>query len=434
MLIDYYGEGIKMSTKEQQYKMAQDIFADFGVDTNAALDILRSVPISMHCWQLDDLTGFEDMNSVLSGGIQATGNAPGKPKNIDEYMQDLNLAMAYIPGPLKLALHAIYRTGGKPADRDALTPAQFELWVDFAREKNIGLDFNPTYFSHPMASSGLTLTSEDSHIRDYWISHGASCRRIGEYFGKRTGWPCITNHWVGDGSKDQRIDKLRPRELLMDSLNKIFAEPIDPRYNIDSVESKLFGIGAESYTPGSHEFYTNYVMSRRNCILCLDTGHFHPTESVADKLSAYLCFGQELMLHVSRPVRWDSDHVVILDDDTYAVMKEIVRCDALKKVHIGTDYFDASIDRVAATVIGVRSVRKALLYALLQPNSHLKSIERAGDLTKRLAISEEAKLLPFGIVWERFCEEENISGSSWFDDFNKKRAAVLSDRMRGGKA
>lgn len=407
-----------MNKIEQRYQIAKETYAEFGIDTDAALATLKTTPISVHCWQLDDLTGFENFSSVLSGGIQATGNAPGKPKSVEEYFTHLNQMISYIPGAMKLALHAIYPVADPIPERNAIRPEHFSAWVDYAKEKGIGLDFNPTYFSHPMAESGLTLTSEDPAIRKYWIEHGIACRKIGEYFGRELGQVCITNHWIGDGSKDHRVDKVGPRERLIDSLDQIFAEPISREYNIDSVESKLFGLGVESYTPGSHEFYTNYAMLRDNCIVCMDAGHFHPTEMVSDKLSSYLCFGKEVMLHVSRPVRWDSDHVVMLDDETKAIMQEIVRANALDKVHIGTDYFDASINRVAASVIGARNAKKALLYALLQPNQALMNAEADGNFTKRLALLEEAKALPFGLVWDMFCEQENVPGSDWIQKLN----------------
>ena len=403
-----------MNHIEQSYALARERYAEFGVDTDRALELLRKTPVSAHCWQLDDLTGFENFGSVLSGGIQATGSYPGKPTSVEEYFEHLNRFIALIPGALKLALHAVYRITDEDVSRDALAPRHFAAWVDYAKEKGVGLDFNPTYFSHPMADSGFTLSSEDPAVRRFWIDHGKACRRIGEYFGRELGQVCVTNHWIGDGSKDVRIDKLGPRVRLMESLDEVFAEPIDRRYNLDSVESKLFGLGVESYTVGSHEFYTNYAMSRDNCIICLDAGHFHPTECISDKLSSYLCFGKELMLHVSRPVRWDSDHVVMWDDETKAIMQEIVKCDALERVHIGTDYFDASIDRIAASVIGVRNAKKALLYALLQPNERLMAYEREMDYTRRLALHEEARTLPVGSVWDMFCETEGVPGSAWF--------------------
>lgn len=402
-----------MSKLEQRYEMARELYAENNIDTDAALAVLKATPISVHCWQLDDLTGFENFGSVLTGGIQATGNAPGKPKSIKEYFTHLDQMISYIPGAMKLALHAIYPIADPVPERNEIHPEHFSAWVDYAKEKKIGLDFNPTYFSHPMADSGLTLTSEDPAVRQYWIEHGIASRRIGEYFGRELGQVCITNHWIGDGSKDHRVDKVGPRERLIDSLDQIFAQPISQEYNIDSVESKLFGLGVESYTPGSHEFYTNYAMLRNNCIVCMDAGHFHPTEVISDKLSSYLCFGKEIMLHVSRPVRWDSDHVVMLDDETKAIMQEIVRADALDMVHIGTDYFDASINRVAASAIGARNAKKALLYALLQPNQALMQAEAEGNFTRRLALLEEAKALPFGLVWDMFCEQEGVPGSDW---------------------
>ena len=404
-----------MSRTEKFYALAQDLFAARGIDTDQALHTLKHTPISIHCWQIDDLTGFENFDAVLSGGIQATGNAPGKPRSIDEYVDHLNEAFSYIPGALKLALHAVYSVTDTKVERNALQPEHFQFWVDYARQKKIGLDFNPTYFSHPRAASGLTLTSPDESVRRYWIEHGIACRKIGAYFGQQLGQVCITNHWIGDGSKDYRVDKFTPRQCLIDSLDQIFAEKIDRKHNLDSVESKLFGLGVESYTPGSHEFYTNYAMQKDNCIVCLDAGHYHPTEVISDKLSAYLVFGKELMLHVSRPVRWDSDHVIMLDDETKAIMQEIVRCQALERVHIGTDYFDASINRVAATVIGARNAKKALLYALLQPNQQLIELEARGDFTGRLVLLEEAKTLPFGLVWDMFCEQEGAPGSDWIE-------------------
>ena len=339
-----------MKRVEENYQMAKELYAQMGVDTDQVLKTLSEVPISVHCWQIDDLTGFENPNAVLSGGIAAIGNAPGKPESKEEFIEQLDQALDMIPGNTKLALHAVYLdTQGKKVARNEILPEHFAGWVDYAKKRGIGLDFNPTYFSHPMSDSGFTLASSDEGVRNFWIEHGKRCRKIGEYFGKELGQPCITNHWIGDGYKDHTIDKVAPRMRLKDSLDQIFAVPIDWKYNIDSVESKLFGLGSEAYVPGSHEFYTNYVMTQKNCILCMDAGHFHPTETVSAKISSYLVFGQELMLHVSRPVRWDSDHVVMLDDETKAIMQEIVRYQALDKVHIGLDFFDASINRVAAT-------------------------------------------------------------------------------------
>ena len=405
-----------MKRVEENYQMAKELYAQMGVDTDQVLKTLSEVPISVHCWQIDDLTGFENPNAVLSGGIAAIGNAPGKPESKEEFIEQLDQALDMIPGNTKLALHAVYLdTQGKKVDRNEILPEHFAGWVDYAKKRGIGLDFNPTYFSHPMSDSGFTLASSDEGVRNFWIEHGKRCRKIGEYFGKELGQPCITNHWIGDGYKDHTIDKVAPRMRLKDSLDQIFAEPIDWKYNIDSVESKLFGLGSEAYVPGSHEFYTNYVMTQKNCILCMDAGHFHPTETVSAKISSYLVVGQELMLHVSRPVRWDSDHVVMLDDETKAIMQEIVRYQALDKVHIGLDFFDASINRVAATVIGARNARKALLYALLEPSEELIRVEQEGNLTRRLALSEEMKTMPAGLVWDMFCEMEGVPGTEWLD-------------------
>lgn len=398
------------------YKIAKEIYAEYGVDTDQAIKIAKSTPISINCWQLDDLTGFENLDMKLSGGIQATGNAPGKPKNKDEYMKNLDTALTFIPGYTKLALHAVYSdTNGKSVDRNELEPEHFSFWVDYAKEKKIALDFNPTYFSHKNSESGFTLSSKDKGVRDFWIEHGKRSRKIGAYFGKELGVPCITNHWIPDGYKDITIDQLGPRKRLAEALDQIFSEPLDANHNIDSVESKLFGIGSESYVPGSHEFYTNYVAYRQNCILCMDAGHFHPTETISSKISSYLAFDKELMLHLSRPVRWDSDHVIIVDDGLKDIMEEVVRCDALDKVHIGLDFFDASINRISATVLGARNARKALLLALLEPTKQLKAAEWDNNLTKRISLLEESKTMPFGFVWDMLCEQEQVSGSDWMN-------------------
>lgn len=405
-----------MKNINRNYEIAKEIYAEYGVDTDKALKIAKTTPISINCWQLDDLTGFENPDMKLSGGIEATGNAPGKPKNKDEYMKNLDTALSSIPGYTKLALHAVYSdTRGKKVERNELEPEHFSFWVDYAKEKNIALDFNPTYFSHKNSESGFTLASKDKMVRDFWIEHGKRCRKIGEYFGKELGVQCITNHWIPDGYKDTTIDKLGPRERLTQSLDEILTEPINPKYNIDSVESKLFGIGSESYVPGSHEFYSNYVAYRQNCILCMDAGHFHPTEMVSSKISSYLVFNKELMLHLSRPVRWDSDHVISLDDELKAIMEEIVRCNALDKVHIGLDFFDASINRISATIIGARNARKALLLALLEPTKQLVDAELNDNFTKRFALLEETKTMPFGFVWDMLCEQEQVSGPDWLN-------------------
>ena len=398
------------------YEAAREIYAAVGVDTDAAIEMMDKVPVSVNCWQIDDLSGFEAPERGLSGGIAAFGDAPGKPTTKEEYIQDLEMALSLIPGAKKLALHAIYLdNGGKHVERNEIEPEHFSSWVDFARSHDIGLDFNPTYFSHPMADSGFTLSSSDESVRSFWIEHGIRCRRIGQYFGRELGIPCVTNHWIPDGYKDTTVDKLGPRLRLRDSLDRIFAEPMDRSENIDSVESKLFGLGSESYVTGSHEFYTLYSAVRGNCIPCMDTGHFHPTEVVSSKLSAYLAMGQEVMLHISRPVRWDSDHVVIFDDECVALMQEIVRNRAFNSIRIGLDYFDASINRVAATVLGARSVKSALLYALLEPVQELADAEHSGNFTKRIALLERQKALPFGLVWERYCQTHGMPGLDWYN-------------------
>lgn len=397
-----------MGKIERNYETAKECFEEFGVDTDLVLEQMEDVPISVHCWQIDDLTGFEDFHARLTGGIAATGNMGGKPKDQTEYFGQLGAALKLIPGKLKIAAHAVYLDNeGKKVDRDQIEPQHFTKWVDFARERGMGLDFNPTYFSHEKSEDGFTLSSADPAVREFWIEHGRRCRRIGEYFGRETGTLCITNHWIPDGYKDITIDKLSPRQRLKESLDAIFEEELDRGHCMDSLESKLFGLGSESYVTGSHEFYTNYCTETKKAILCMDAGHFHPTESVAAKISSYIAFGQELMLHVSRPVRWDSDHVVIVDEETMAIMEEIVRCGALKRVHIGLDFFDASIRRGEATAIGGRAAKTALLKAMLQPAELLRQAEEAGDYTRRLALLEEIKLLSYGFVWEMYCERNN---------------------------
>lgn len=397
-----------MGKIERNYETAKECFEEYGVDTDLVLEQMEDVPISVHCWQIDDLTGFEDFHARLTGGLAATGNMGGKPKDQTEYFGQLGAALKLIPGKLKIAAHAVYLDNkGKKVDRDQIEPQHFTKWVDFARKRGMGLDFNPTYFSHEKSEDGFTLSSADPAVREFWIEHGRRCRRIGEYFGRETGTLCITNHWIPDGYKDITIDKLSPRQRLKESLDAIFEEELDRGHCMDSLESKLFGLGSESYVTGSHEFYTNYCTETKKAILCMDAGHFHPTESVAAKISSYIAFGQELMLHVSRPVRWDSDHVVIVDEETMAIMEEIVRCGALKRVHIGLDFFDASIRRGEATAIGGRAAKTALLKAMLQPAELLRQAEDAGDYTRRLALLEEIKLLPYGFVWEMYCERNN---------------------------
>lgn len=408
-----------MSNIARNYEIAKELYGEMGVDTDAVLKKLAQVPISVHCWQIDDLQGWEFPAAEMTGGIAATGDAPGKANTPEEFMTNLSKALDLIPGHTKLALHSIYMNKhGKNIRRNEITPAEFAEWVDYAKERGIGLDFNPTYFSHPEYDSSATLTSPDEGVRRFWIEHGIACRKIGDYFGRELGEKCITNHWIGDGSKDICVDKLRPRLLLKDSLDRIFAEPLE--HNIDSCESKVFGLGSESYVPGSNEFYTEYAAHTGKCIVCMDAGHFHPTETIGPKFSSYLAFGDEIQLHVSRPVRWDSDHVVILDDATKEIMEEIAAYDAYDKVHIGTDYFDASINRIAATAIGARSARRALLLAMLRPMEELKKLEYEGNTTKRLALLEEVKMLPAGLVWDYFCESQNVPGREWIKDLKTR--------------
>ena len=410
-----------------RYESAKELYAGLGVDTDEALRKLGQVKISMHCWQGDDVGGFENSGD-LSGGIAATGNYPGKARNFEELTSDIDMAFKMIPGTHKINLHAIYAVTDHPVDRDALKPEHFSAWVDYARERGLGLDFNPTLFSHPKAANSLTLSNPDESIRHFWVEHCKRCREITEYFGKELGQISLDNIWIPDGYKDIPADRLGPRQRLKDSLDEIFAEKLDPKYICDSVESKVFGIGLESYTVGSHEFYMNYAA--KNNILCLlDNGHYHPTEVVSDKIPSMLLFSDKLALHVTRPVRWDSDHVVIFDDELKEIAKEIVRCNALDRVLIDLDYFDASINRVAAWVVGMRNMQKALLYALLTPHAALKKLQDSGDYTSLLAMQEELKTYPFADVWDRFCEEHNVPvRQNWLSDIRKYEADVLSKR------
>lgn len=411
------------------YTLARERFAELGVDTERALDILRGQPTSLHCWQGDDAGGFENDQGLTGGGIQATGNYPGKARTADELRADLDQAFRLIPGRHRLNLHAIYaETGGRPVARDRLAPEHFARWLDWARERRLGLDFNGTFFSHPLAASGFTLSSRDDGVRRFWVNHGIACRKIGAHFGRALGTPCVTNVWIPDGFKDVPIDRRAPRERLRRSLDEIFAEPLDPRVHLDAVEGKLFGLGSESYVVGSHEFYLGYAVTH-GTLLCLDMGHYHPTESVADKLSAVLTHLDRVLLHVSRGVRWDSDHVVTLNDDLRSLAEELVRGDYLGRVHLGLDFFDASINRVAAWVIGTRSFLKAILIALLEPTAKLRACEEAGDYTGRLALLEEAKTLPHGAVWDAYCERANVPvGATWLEDVRKYERDVLTAR------
>jgi L-rhamnose isomerase len=406
--------GSQLST-ERAYSLAREAFAGIGVDADAALARLDRIPISLHCWQGDDVRGFEDPDAALSGGIQATGNYPGRARNATELRADADLAMAQIPGPLRFNLHAIYLDTDRAVGRNEIRPEHFQRWVDWAKERNIGLDFNPSCFSHPLSEGNLTLSHPDRRIRNFWIDHGKACRQISAHFGKSLGTPSIMNIWVPDGSKDQPLDRFGPRRRLLEALDEVIATPIPREHHRDAVEGKLFGIGAEAYTVGSHEFYMGYAISRKT-MLCLDAGHFHPTEVISDKLSAILNYVDSVLLHVTRAVRWDSDHVVLLDDETQAICNEVVRGGVLDRVSIGLDFFDASINRVAAWVIGTRNVRKALLRALLEPLAALVDVEARQDHTARLAMFEEQKSMPWPAIWDYYCESRGVPvGLGWLE-------------------
>jgi L-rhamnose isomerase len=403
---------MKVTQKIQTaYELARERYAEIGVDTEKVLPQLEQIPISIQCWQGDDVRGFENPEGDLTGGIQTSGNYPGRARTADELRSDLEVALAQIPGKKRLNLHAIYLEAEKPVERDVIEPKHFEKWVKWAKEHDLGLDFNPTCFSHPL-SEKATLTHADAAVRRFWINHCLACRRISEYFGVELGTPSVMNIWIPDGDKDQPADRLGPRKRLIEALDEIIAAPLGKHHKI-AVEGKLFGIGAESYTPGSNDFYLAYAATRKT-LLCLDAGHFHPTESVADKISTALCFLDEILLHVSRPVRWDSDHVVLLDDPTLAIAQEIVRCGALSRVNIGLDFFDASINRIAAWVIGARNMRKALLLALLEPTALQLDAEKKYDGAGRMAIFEEQKSMPWSAVWDYYCASHEIpEGIGW---------------------
>ena len=415
---------------EAAYAVARERYAALGVDTEAALATLATVSLSLHCWQGDDVAGFENPGGPLEGGIAATGNYPGKARNADELRSDLDMVYRLLPGRHRLNLHAIYaETGGVKVGRDELRPEHFAAWLDWAKAGGHGIDFNPTCFSHPLAADGLTLSHPDPAIRRFWIDHCIACRRIGAHFGQALGTPCITNIWIPDGMKDNPVDRLGLRERLRESLDAILAEPLDPVHNRDAVEAKLFGIGSESYVVGSHEFYLGYAVRRPGVILCLDTGHFHPTELVSDKISSVLLYVDDILLHVSRGVRWDSDHVVTLSDETQAIMQEVVRGGFLSRTHIGLDFFDASINRVAAWTIGARNALRALLIALLEPTERLRELERAGDFTARLALLEELKGMPWGAVWDAYCHRHDVpAGASFLNEVRRYETDVLTAR------
>ena len=418
----------KQKSIQQAYQLAKERYLECGVDTEKALEELARAPISLHCWQGDDVRGFEHFGGTLGGGLVATGNYPGKARTPDELRADLGKAYSLIPGRHRLNLHALYgEFGGKKVDRDEIAPEHFQSWISWAKRNGLGLDFNPTCFSHPKAADGFTLSHRDKGIRQFWIEHCMRSREIGAAMGKALGKACVTNVWVPDGMKDTPADRSGPRARLAESLDAVFKTPISPKLNLDSVEPKLFGIGSESYVAGSHEFYLGYAVSR-NKLLCLDAGHYHPTESIADKISSVLQFMPEILLHVSRGVRWDSDHVVILNDDLLAIAREIVANGFADRVHIGLDYFDASINRIAAWTIGARNMLRALLIAMLEPPA-IKAAEAGGDFTSRLALQEEARTLPFGAVWDYYCESKGVPvGENWLAEVKRYEKDVLSKR------
>ena len=421
---------MSQSTKmiSQAYKTAMAQYAELEVDTEAAIAKLVKIPISLHCWQGDDVGGFENVGGTLGGGIAVTGNYPGKAKTADELREDLDKALSMIPGKHRLNLHAFYgEFGGMKVDRNEIQPKHFQAWIDWAKGNEMGMDFNPTCFSHPKASDGFTLSHADKGIRNFWIEHCIASREIGAVMGKSLGSPTVTNVWIPDGYKDTPIDRMSPRQRLSDSLDKVFAKKLSAKHHLDAVECKLFGIGSESYVVGSHEFYMGYAIKNQK-LLCLDAGHFHPTEMIADKLTSTLMYVPEVLLHVSRGVRWDSDHVVILDDALQAIAAELVRNNLLSRTHIGLDFFDASINRIAAWVIGTRNTIKSLLIALLEPPA-LRASELKGDLTGRLAMLEEAKCMPWAAVWDHYCMTVGVPvGKNWLDEVRRYEQSTLSKR------
>jgi len=410
------------------YEASRDQYAELGVDTESALERLAEIPVSIHCWQGDDVMGFEGVEA-LTGGIMATGDFPGRARTPDELRGDFEKAYSLIPGTHRFNLHAMYlESGTKAVDRDALEPAHFSRWVDWARGLGIALDFNPSYFSHPKSADGFTLAHRDKGIRDFWIEHGRRSREISAYMGRELGQVSLDNFWIPDGWKDQPADRLIHRELLVDSLDRTFAAKLDPAHTLDAVESKLFGIGSETYVVGSHEFYLAYAITRK-LVLTMDAGHYHPTESIAEKVSALLPFMPKLLLHVSRPVRWDSDHVVLFDDETRAIMREITRADAWKRVFVALDFFDASINRVSAWTIGSRNTLKSILFSLLEPGALIREAEECGRLADRLALQEEAKTLPFGAVWDEYCRRNDVpTGTAWLGEVAAYERDVLRKR------
>lgn len=417
-----------MNYVKESYELAKKRYAQYGIDTDKVVEELKKIPVSMHCWQGDDVIGFENPNGELTGGIQTTGNYPGKARSADELRSDIEKALSMIPGKHRLNIHAIYGDFDGDVARDRIEPKHFTKWVEWAKKNGVGLDFNPTCFSHPMSSDGMTLSHPDKEVREFWIRHCKACREIAAYMGKELGTPAVTNFWFPDGMKDITVDKFGPRKRMMDALDEIFSVQYPKEYTLDAVESKVFGIGAESYTVGSNEFCLGYAVSRGK-LICLDAGHFHPTEVISDKISSVLCYVDELLLHVSRPVRWDSDHVIVLNDELKNIAEELVRNNFLGRTHIGLDFFDASINRIAAWVIGMRNMQKALLLAMLEPTAQLEKYETSFDFTSRLAMIEELKTLPVGAVWDYFCEINNVPvGEEWLAEVHKYEQDVLFKR------
>lgn len=411
-----------------QYEQALAAYAEWGIDAEAAISRALQIPISIHCWQADDVSGFEiHEGGTDSGGIMATGNYPGRARDADEVRQDFDAVLSLVPGVHRANLHAIYaETGGKAIPRDELSIDHFTGWTDWARETGIGLDFNPTYFAHPMASSGFTLSSADDKVREFWIRHGIASRRIASGLAMAQGSECVNNHWIPDGAKDSPADRWSPRARLVSALDEVLAQEMPGC--TDAVESKLFGLGSEDYVVGSFEFYSSYALARKK-IFCLDMGHFHPTETIADKLSSLLQFHERVLIHTSRPMRWDSDHVVLYNDDLRAVFLELARGDALDKAIIALDFFDASINRIAAYVVGIRATRKGILNALLDPSAELKKLESEGKLAQKLGLMEEAKTLPFGAVWDELCARDGVPvGRKWIEEVETYEREVLSAR------
>jgi L-rhamnose isomerase len=412
-----------------RYISAKEIYAKIDVDTDLAIERLKNIPVSLHCWQGDDVKGF-DIDCPLTGGIQTTGNYIGRARTPDELMQDIDKVMSLCPGKKKLNVHACYAIfEDETVDRDKLEPKHFQKWVDFAKERNMGIDFNPTFFSHPKVKDGLTLSSPDEETRKFWIEHGKACIRISQYFAEQTGVPCVMNIWTGDGFKDIPADRLGPRMRYKESIEEILSEPYDKNLVKPCVESKVFGIGVEAFTSGSAEFSLSFAATHEGCLPLMDNGHYHPTEVVSDKIPALLCFFPEIALHITRPIRWDSDHVVLYDDETREMAKEIVRCDALDRVYMALDYFDASINRISAWTLGFRNWQKALLNALCTPNETLTNLQNNNELTELLVMQDEMKTMPFGDIWDEYCRQCGVKcDREWFDDVKEYEKKALSKR------